>query len=733
MENIFDFKQFKNSRKINEASEAPLAKRADIGGYGGGSGTDTYFANVKYNFAGAENTLIGSMVMKIFGFFKRKINEGILFVYKKALFREYLANVLRYANKNGITYQSENTLFEVQQIKNAEGTAVETEVIKVKFISVKKDEKKKTMTPYEVGAKVMTEQNKVAEDGTYNNISETSQFEVKAGVITSITPITLPEPTEEAAEEEKEEEKEQPKEEVNQDWENIGDDVKGIAEEVKKILANINSISTEELANYLVELRKILDNIRLSGIFEIDQLLKNKNLSATHREELQKDRKVYVDEQTLLNSLHKSIEGAIRKKKMAKTPTATATGTPATGTPPKTTTKAPVNSVSASAEYEYDETLNEEFKISKGMSFRGVKLGGVDKKLSDEVGNLDLKILEDENFAKQFEPKEVKDGVTALIKENSQPIQKIQLAAERIYKMGAATEATAKLENTWQRMVKDDLALFSRYMNTEEVSPFVLVQGASTQTKQEAEKLGKSTEQTGKDSLVDDNSILKLKKGFATGVKSYGIMSTSSNYFIYQQDQVKINGLTYWAYKILGIVDWEKFQKVTEAGQIAACINWDKNTLAGKLKFQPLERSNTTPNFDGEFQSAYIINSSPTKHLKTIANSTNPVPNDVNMLGLYVKKENAPMVEKAFIKDNYLKTFFLTFRNKTDEKSMVLRDPSANLKATEYSVGVRYVWQITDATAADYVVPEEDKKPTTDSLSNIEQMSNLRPKPKKTT
>lgn len=584
------------------------------------------------------------------------------------------------------------------------------------------------MTPYEVGAKVVTEQNKAVEDGTYNNISETSQFVVKAGVIISIEPITLPEPTEEAAEKEKEEEKQKPEEEKNQDWENIGDDVKGIAEEVKKIMTNIDKVSVEELTNYLVELKKILDNIRLSGIFEIDQILKNKNLSTTHREELQKDRKVYVDEQTILNSLYKSIDGAIKKKKAAtKAPT---TGAPKTEKTPVVKKQTVENE---SVEYDESESLNEEFKISKGMSFRGVKLGGVDKKLADEVGNLDLKILEDENFAKQFEPKEVKDGVTALVKENSQPIQKIQLAAERIYKMGAATEATAKLENTWQRMVKDDLALFSRYMNTEEVSPFVLVQGATAQTKAEAEKLGKSTEQTGKDSLVDDNTVLKLKKGFANGLKSYGIMSTSSNYFIFQQDQVKINGLTYWAYKILGIVDWEKFQKVTEAGQIAACITWDKNILAGKLKFQPLERSNTTPNFDAEFEGAYMINTSPTKHLKTIANSTNPVPNDINLLGLYVRKENFPMTDKSFSKDNYLKTYFLVYKNKTDEKVVVLRDPSKNLKATEYSIGVRYVWQITDATAADYVVPEEDKKPTTDSLANIEQMTKLRPTTKKTT
>ena len=720
MKNITDFSKFRDYKKIEEASTPTLAKSADIGGYGGGTGTDTYFANVKGNFAGAENTLIGSAVMKIFGFFKRKINEGILFIYKKALFREYLANVLRYAAKNDITYQSENTLFEVKQVKNAAGEAEEKEVVKVKFIKV--DKTKKSLTPYEVGAKVVDEQNKVVVDGTYQNITETSQFVVKGGLIESITPIELPTP--------QEGETLQPAAQTGtteaqtgstetEDMKNIGDDVKQIANDVNKILKNINNISDEELNQYLVKLKAILENIRLSGIFEIDQLLKNKNLPVTHKEELEKDRKVYVDEQTILKKLYQSLVDAKAKKGTTKTATATPK--------PEAKQKTVVKQESLFG-FEDDDMLNEEIKITKGISFRGVKLGGVDKKLADEVGDLDLKVLEDENFAKNFEDKSVKDAVTALVKENSQPIQKIQLAAERMYKVQQPSNATIKLENTWQRMVKDDLALFSRYMNTEEVSPFVLVQGASTQTRQDAEKLGKGTEQSGKDSLATENALLKIKDGFGNSMKTYGILSTTAHYFMYYQDQVKIGASTYWAYKIIGTVDMDKLKAVKEESGITSTLNYKKNELAAKLTFPNTANSNTAPSypsFDAVYQCSYFINTSPGNHLKTIKSSTEPRPNDINLLALYVHKDAIPL--KTFDPADYLKTYFFVYRDEKKNKNIILRDVSKVIPSTEYSMGMRSAWQITDASAAIYEIPDTDKKPNIAELTAVPQVQTLRP------
>ena len=707
-EKIFDFNQFKNYKKINE--EATADPRA--GSYGGGG--DTYFANVKGNFAGAENTLVGSAVMKIFGFFKRKINEGILFVYKKALFREYLANVLRFAAKNNIGYQSESTLFEVRQIKNAEGADEMKEIVKVKFISQNKE--KKSLTPYEVGAKVVDEQNKAVVDGTYQNITETSQFVIKNGIIDSINPIELPEPTEETAQKEKEEEKGGEDKEFE---ENIGDDVKEIADDVNKILKNINNINIEELNEYITKIKAIMENIRLSGVHEIDELLKHKNLPAVHKEELQKDRKVYVEEHNILKKLYKSLLNAKSKKGV---------DNPVTKPAVAEKTVEPIEVKKEEIEFsEFDDVLNEEFKISKGVAFRGVKLGGVDKKLADEVGNLDLKILEDEGFAKNFEPKNMKDAVTALVVENSQPIQKIQLAAERMYKMGTATSATSKLENTWQRMVKDVLTLFSRYMNTEQVSPFVLVQNAPASIKKEAEIFDDNTRKSAKDSMVDDNTVLKIKKGFdTTKQKVYGILRTQSSYFLYRQWQVTIGKSTYWTYQILATVDWDKFGAVKDASDIFSCITYEKSIVASKLGFANTVESATSPSFSGNYQTAFIINTTPGSHLKTINSSTEPRGNDVNLMALYVKKE----LINDFKIDDYLKTYFLVFKPKGAvgvKDNKVFRNPK-DIKSTEYTLKVFYSWQITDIYADDYKIPDVDIKLNVSNLKNISNINTLRTK-----
>ena len=723
MKNITDFKKFRDFKKINEEVSSPtLAKSADIGGYGGGSGVDTYGANVKGNFAGAENTLIGSAVIKIFGFFRRKINEGILFIYKKALFREYLANVFRYAAKNNITYQDENTLYDVKQMKNAEGVEEEKESIKVKFVSVSKDKKK--FTSYEVSSKVLDEKNKVIADGTYENITENSIFVVKSGIIESIEDIPLSDPnSEEVTTQVETQLQPQPQSQpVDDELSNVGDDVKEIAVDVTKILKNIKNISDDELNQYIKKIWNILENIRLSGILEIDHLLKNKNLLSVDKEILEKDRKVYVDEQTILKKLYNSLKET-KNNKTTSTPVAAA---PIAKPVKKEIPTEAVVSDNQSFGFESDNILNEELKITKGASFRGVKLGGVDKKLADEVGNLDLKVLEDPNFAKQFEDKSVKDGVTALVKENSQPIQKIQLAAERIYKIGTPTTATAKLENTWQRMVKDDLTLFSRYMNTEEISPFVLVSNATPQTKEEAEKFGKGTEDTGRDSLLSKNAVLSIKEGFSNVKGGYGLLKTNLGTFIYKQQPVIIGGGTHWSYKAIGVVDLDKLHTVKEASGITECVDYDKTKLSNSFKAKPVLRTNNggdnPQDFDGHYQCTYIIYTGK-NHLSTIKDSSSPRPNDVILLSLYVKDgENIGNFDQT----EYQKSYFFTYRDKNTNENVLLRRAPKILKNIIYSLGVNYSFQITDNTADNYKIPDNDIRPKMDGFSNLESIQSIK-------
>ncbi|GAF79072.1 unnamed protein product, partial [marine sediment metagenome] len=82
MKNILEFNDFKQYKKTDLITE-----KIDHG---------AYFENVEGNLAGAENTLIGGALMKLFGFIKRKGMQAYLStVLKQKLGRVYFDNILR--------------------------------------------------------------------------------------------------------------------------------------------------------------------------------------------------------------------------------------------------------------------------------------------------------------------------------------------------------------------------------------------------------------------------------------------------------------------------------------------------------------------------------------------------------------------------------------------------------------------------------------------------------------
>jgi hypothetical protein len=705
MKNITKFEKFK---KLNEA--APVK---DVGGYGGGG--ETYGANVKGNFAGAENTLIGSAVINIFSFFKRKINEGILYLYSKSLFREYLANVLRYSNKHGIKYRDSVTIYNVEQIKDLSGNSLESKVkLKVNFVN----EDESLLTTFVKSSKVIDTTTKdVVVDGTYKILNDTVTFVVKDGIIGSIEKIETKDVKPLIDKEEKIETKddteiqteEKPKYEV-------GDDIKDIIKDIEKISKNIDNVSSGEqkevLGKKLKIIRSIKGNITQYGINDINTILTKGNLPISKKDELNYYLKVYNKEIEILNNLETVISNSIKGKKQ----------TPKTEVVEKPVVKKEKEE-KVTATVESNNFLNE--------SFRGVKLRGVDKKLADEVGDLDLSILEDEKFAQKFETEEVKKGVTDLVKENENPIIKIQLAAERIYGLGDKTPGKDKLENTWKKMIADVKGSFSRYMLTDQVDPIVLTKNSSSteslkeKSKTDVNDIGRGTVAAANSFMMSENKILNLANGFSNELGTCGIMSTNLGDFIYLQDYVTLNGKKYWGYKILGTANVSELSKVKEESEIENHISYNKKELIEKFNLKE-KLKYTAPDREviGEYDCTYIISTSEKNKLSTPKVNSGFVTNNVNVVSLYVDKSKYEGGVVELNEKDYLVKNFLVLKN-NEKKSVIL----TSIKSSEQykvKIGVSLVNRIAPKNEAKFNITEDMKKPDPSDLENIKEVNNLR-------
>ena len=620
MKNITDFNKFKEYKKLNEETYAdPRA-----GSYGGGG--DTYFANVKGNMAGWENTLIGAGVAKLFGFFRRKVNEGILFLYKKALFREYLASVLRYAAKNNITGEDPNALYKVRQIENLEGTEVEGQEIEVKFTN-----EKKLLSLYLIGSKVIHNEKPLTVDGKYFKIDDETSFNLKDGIITEIFDANIELPSDEEINTAFEEEDKTILGLPISEFEGFDPDIFELIKKIDGELKNLDTAKIDELKKEKDVIKTFITEME-ANIVEMNKSISSKSdedgnsLDDSKLLVIKSDLKNTEREKKILNALVTEIDKAVTPKPVENKQDATK--------PVENKKDATKQELVNSESYNFidSQKLNEEFKISKGLGFRGVKLFGVDKKLADEVGNLDMSILDNKEFAKKFESKEVKDGVTAIVKENYAPIVKIQLAAERMWADTAGeTNATLKLKNTWARMTNDVLTLFSRYMFVDQVSPDKLRGNAPDlkvldQGSKEIEKGAK--DQFGKEKLIA-NPILGLGNDFPKStLGSVGILKTTNGDFVYINDEIKIHTKKYSVLKIIGIIsDTEKLANETDPANIKNYITYKPDDV--------IKRFGNKLKQEGGFSysGTYIIKFGDGK--LTIPKSTTEETNTINLFNIY--------------------------------------------------------------------------------------------------
>jgi len=231
MKNITEYNEFvklsKTTTKINEEAEFTT----DTGKAGGGG--DMYFANVKGNLAGAENTLVGSAVIKLLGFIKRKgIQMYMKKVLKPRLGRVYMNGILRYAEKNHIGNFARKEFFAIKQV--VEGKAVKfAEEVAFTY------EENSSLRAFVEGATITKKDKQPLEDGKYILNYNGAEFEVSDGKITNIEEGMA---------------SESPKDEVKPQEEATDD---GLID---------TNIPDDEFKKYKDDLKKELDELEKSGV-----------------------------------------------------------------------------------------------------------------------------------------------------------------------------------------------------------------------------------------------------------------------------------------------------------------------------------------------------------------------------------------------------------------------------------------------------------------------------------
>lgn len=591
MKNITEYNEFvklSKSNKLNELNETP---KGDTGGYGGGG--DTYFANVKGNLAGAENTLVGSAVLKLFGFIKRKgLQMYMKKVLKPKLGRVYMNGVLRYATQNGIGNFARKQFFEIEKIEDKKRVAVEEQV---KF----EKEGVNGLSAFEKGAEVKKKSGELLEDGQYIVVMNDAQFTIKGGKIEKLTPGVDSTSTDESTKEEskpdekiiaqidddeleqyrkklEEELKKQEEEGVKADQDIIDE----CASIIKSISDNKGSLDDDDVKSIQLQVNKIdknIDQMRNMGLNEIEKLLKKEDLK--NRTEIRKDKLIYEANILQLLKLRKFLLDVINNKETKKVePEITSkSSTETIKEPVVISAKEPVT-VGESHIYEAELAVDVKDKKLRDKEVLPTKVKTT--KIGDELQEIaksgDAVDLNNEEFYKQFEDEKHRKGVTDTILRDKADIAKIQLAADRII------SGNAKQENAWKKMVENVKSMYSKFMVTDLVDPYNVMKSSSDAdiekwTKQNGKTGGEAakleTVKQGADASKNKNfvrateKIIKLSK---LGRSDTSIMklefykgpNDSTDYYIVENTTSGIKGLN--LYRLLGTISFDKISEHTE-------------------------------------------------------------------------------------------------------------------------------------------------------------------------
>jgi hypothetical protein len=690
MKNIINIKEFTKLKKINEE-----ATPRDIGDYSGGG--ETYFANVKGNFAGADTTIVGSAIMKIFGFIKRKINEGILLLYMNSLKREYLADILRYCQKNGLKINDPQKNYDVKLIEDSEGNKIESNYISVKF----DNDNKSLLNYYNVGSKVFDKNTNIISDGVYLKKNDNTEFTVKNGIISDIVKrekVISDISTEDNIKTEKEKEvitstetpvtnKEiTPKTTADTEIKPLKTSTSNVDSDIIEYVNNLNSkiqrygLKNKEDLKYYEDkvkyINRIIGIIDEGGLKEIENLKKSHKLSNDKKKEMDIDIEVYNKNKNLLFELKKMIQKKIdlynKKVKSG-------------------LSNENYNEFFNDNEFDMDyNELNEEFR---GINIRT----GVQRKAADELSEFETNAISfykskiDEQFlAKQFEDQKLKQNLTNYVIENKSPIIKIQLAAERMFTDKG--QYGAKLQNTWNKMVENVKGVYSRYLFVDQVDPRILIK---KMTDVEIDKYNKqiinepnSLYNKGNDlktkALIEQNNNIGLRsRNFDKDNQTFGILSTLNGNLMYIQDTITVDGKLYHTYRLLGTVDMDKLVEDKTSQNFSNYVSYDKLPDI----FLPLNNKILYDNKEMEYKTTYIVFSKENSHLSRGTSGKELgvyFTNNVFIVFLYTSEELTKLNPTEF-KNKYV--FYI--KNITAKKDFSLVDSDyKNIPKKDYLYGL---------------------------------------------
>lgn len=539
MKNLNEFKDFIKYKQLNEAE-----KTTSSGNYNGGE--DTFFANVKGNLAGAENTLVGSAVIKLIGFVRRKGMEVYMkSILKPRLGRIIMNGVLRYAIKSNFTGPSKMEFFVIKKVEHNDYVEFNN---RVQF----KNGDESGLSQFKIGSEVITEQPEPQLiDGQYSlNINDTL-FNVVSGKITAISglvsgttnqpevEISVPDDVE--IKKQKDEFEEQLKEEVVEPSEDIVKEIESMRQIIDDIKKDTDELGlTDEHENMLLKWQeKIINEINIlkkQGIDVIDEKLISKSI--LDKLGLLKDRAQYIADVNALIQMRDEISVVLNKKHVNVNEAVTVT--------------------------------NKVIKPNKPAVSR----------LSDELKayaeNGDAIDLNDPKFYKQFDNEFAKKSATKEILTDKSSLIKIQLTAENLIASGNSDKNRWKLKNYWERTVEDVLSLYGKYVITDFVNPYKIIKETSEDVRKKLEsenKLIGNLQKTVNSVIdVDRASMNKLFNDSTTLIKElkqidkndYCILNLSftnveSAYYILKRYTASKDDLK--VYRLISKIDFTKISK----------------------------------------------------------------------------------------------------------------------------------------------------------------------------
>lgn len=543
-------------------------------------GEDKYFENVKGNLAGAENTLVGSAVIKLFGFVKRKGMQAYMkAVLKPKLGKQYFNSILRYVVRNTETIRPpiEKSLFEIKRIEDKKAIGDTMRVTMKNGDDV-------GLYAYVNGASISNQDGSLIEDGKYSFIYYIgSTFTVESGAITDLS-YGYSSSIQESDEIEKESQTQsqpQSQEEVKTEFDEFKEENEQIADgtdadpdiiasckEVRDNVSNNKKITSDELEKLIHDTETQIHDLQRLGIHEIDELLDNDSITELEREEYELDKKSYSANIAEFTKLFIFLSSKMpTNKPQVEKPIQTQ----------KPVQAQPIGeSLSAYGNFLFEET-NDVVTFKNKAKNVSNKVNITSSKKGDELQELYGKVVDfnDPEFYKQFEDAKVKTAVSNLILENKPDIVKIQLQAERII------GTSKKLKNNWERMVQDVLSKYSKFVLVDKVNPITLGSSTPTIDDKDKDKEGKKK----KDDGINDVELFEFdvalenikpfkdiskKIGKISEMKNnqigmfYGKINSVNRLWVYQLHELTINEKkkARVAYRILGYISDENRKKM---------------------------------------------------------------------------------------------------------------------------------------------------------------------------